>query len=185
MVRVGSQAKAKGLAVLVLALAVMSTVVGPGGAASTPKTGGTLYMLGNGDVDYMDPNVTYYTVGQFGLRMWSRYLMTYPSVAGKTTQISPDLAVAPPKVTNGGLVYRFTIRKGAQWDTSPPRQVTAADAVLGLKRSCNPVKPSAALADYEFLVAGLQQFCDAFAKVKPEVGAIAKFIRTHNIAGAS
>jgi peptide/nickel transport system substrate-binding protein len=111
--------------------------------------------------------------------------MTYPSVEAKTTQISPDLAVAPPKVTNGGLVYRFTIRKGAQWDTTPPRQVTAADAVLGLKRSCNPVKPSAALADYEFLVVGLQQFCDAFAKVKPDVAAIAKFVKTHNIAGVS
>ena len=133
----------------------------------------------------MDPNVSYYTVGQFGMRMWSRYLMQYPSVEGKTTQISPDLAVAPPKVTNGGLVYSFTIRKGAQWDTTPPRQVTAADAVLGLKRSCNPVKPSAALADYEFLVAGLQQFCDAFAKVKPKVGAIAAFIKSHNISGVS
>ena len=185
MVRVGGQAKAKGIAVVVLALAVMAVVVGSGGAASTPKTGGTLYLLGNGDVDYMDPNVSYYTVGQFGMRMWSRYLMQYPSVEGKTTQISPDLAVAPPKVTDGGRVYSFTIRKGAQWDTTPPRQVTAADAVLGLKRSCNPVKPSAALADYEFLVAGLQQFCDAFAKVKPNVGAIAAFIKSHNISGVS
>src|SRR6516164_7014732 len=185
MVRVGGQAKAKGLAVLVLALAVMSTVVGSGGAASTPKTGGTLYMLGNGDVDYMDPNVTYYTVGQLNVRMWSRFLMSYPSVEGKTTQISPDLAVAPPKVTNGGLDYSFTIRKGAMWDTTPPRQVTAADAVLGLKRSCNPVKPTAALADYEALVVGLTQFCTAFSKVKPEVGAIAAFIKSHNISGAS
>ena len=185
MVRVGGQAKAKVIAVVVLALAVMAVVVCSGGAASTPKTGGTLYLLGNGDVDYMDPNVSYYTVGQFGMRMWSRYLMQYPAVEGKTTQISPDLAVAPPKVTNGGLVYSFTIRKGAQWDTTPPRQVTAADAILGLKRSCNPVKPSAALADYEFLVAGLQQFCDAFAKVKPNVGAIAAFIKSHNISGAS
>ena len=185
MVRVGGQAKAKGLAVLVLALAVMSTVVGPGGAASTPKTGGTLYMLGNGDVDYMDPNVTYYTVGQLNVRMWSRFLMSYPSVEGKTTQISPDLAVAPPKVTNGGLDYSFTIRKGAMWATTPPRQVTAADAVLGLKRSCNPVKPTAALADYEALVAGLTQFCTAFSKVKPEVGAIAAFIKSHNISGVS
>jgi peptide/nickel transport system substrate-binding protein len=57
--------------------------------------------------------------------------------------------------------------------------------VLGLKRSCNPVKPSAALADYEALVAGLTQFCTAFSKVKPEIGAIAAFIKSHNISGVS
>src|SRR5262249_10726420 len=59
------------------------------------------------------------------------------------------------------------------------------DAVLGLKRSCNPVKPTAALADYEALVVGLTQFCTAFSKVKPEVGAIAAFIKSHNISGVS
>ena len=32
----------------------------PGG---TPKAGGTLNMLGIGDVDYMDYNISYYTVG--------------------------------------------------------------------------------------------------------------------------
>jgi peptide/nickel transport system substrate-binding protein len=154
-------------------------------AASLAKTGGTLYLLGNGDVDYMDPNVSYYTVGQMGMRMWSRNLMTYPAVAGKTTDISPDLAVAPGKVSAGGLVYRFTIRKGAMWDTKPARQVTAADAVLGLKRSCNPVKPSAALPDYESLVAGMTQFCNAFAKVKPTIGAIAAFIHSHALPGAT
>jgi peptide/nickel transport system substrate-binding protein len=73
-------------------------------AASLAKTGGTLYLLGNGDVDYMDPNVSYYTVGQMGMRMWSRNLMTYPAVAGKTTDISPDLAVGPRKVSAGGRV---------------------------------------------------------------------------------
>jgi peptide/nickel transport system substrate-binding protein len=119
------------------------------------------------------------------LRMWSRFLMTYPSIRGKTTQIQPDLAVAPPKVSGDGLVYRVTIRKGAMWDTKPPRQVTAADAVLGLKRSCNPVKPSAAFPDYGTLVAGLSEFCSAFAKIKPNLTAINAFIRGHAIPGAT
>src|SRR5262249_32483409 len=189
MVPVGGQAKAKGrIASVVLALAVAAVVVGPAGSAataSTPKTGGTLYLLGDGGGDYMGPNGTHYTGGQLGRGMWGRFFIAYPGGARQAAQISPDLAVAPPKVSDGGLVYSFTIRKGAMWDTTPPRQVTAADAVLGLKRSCNPVKPSAALADYEALIAGLTQFCTAFAKVKPEVAPIAAFIKSHNISGVS
>jgi peptide/nickel transport system substrate-binding protein len=168
-----------------MVIVAASSASGSKTSADTPTKGGTLYMLGNGDVDYMDPNVSYYTVGQLGLRMWSRQLMTYSAQAGHTTQIEPDLADGPPVVTDHGLVYNLTIRKGAMWDTTPARQVTAADAVLGLKRSCNPVKPSAALPDYESLVVGMQQFCTAFEKVKPTVPAIDAFIKSHNIAGAS
>src|SRR5689334_3192818 len=102
MVRLSDgHARARGTAGALLAVLAGVLLIGTAASASTPKTGGTLYLLGNGDVDYMDPNVSYYTVGQFGMRMWSRYLMTYPAVAGKTTQISPDLAVAPPQVSNG------------------------------------------------------------------------------------
>ena len=53
------------------------------------------------------------------------------------------------------------------------------DAVLGLKRSCNPIKPSAAFPDYGSLVVGMTQFCNAFAKVKPNLAAINAFIRGH------
>ena len=38
-------------------------------------------MLGAGDVDYMDPNVSYYCVGYTRLRLWSRQLFTYPADA--------------------------------------------------------------------------------------------------------
>src|SRR5689334_3803610 len=87
----------------VLAMAAVIVATASSGdtrtTATTPKSGGTLNLLGNGDVDYMDPNVSYYTVGQLNMRMWSRNLMSYPAVAGKTTDISPDLAVAPAKVS--------------------------------------------------------------------------------------
>ena len=43
-------------------------------------------MLGSGDVDYMDPNVSYYTVGYEALRMISRSLLNYPAVAGTDDQ---------------------------------------------------------------------------------------------------
>ena len=139
-------------AVITLAgLSACSTTPAPSGngAQAQAHSGGTLYMLGTGDIDYMDPNVSYYTVGYENLRMWERPLMNYPALAGKTTTLVPDLAQAPPVVSDNGLEYTFTIRKGVDWNTHPFRQVVAADVVRGLERACNPVKPSAALPDYD------------------------------------
>ena len=41
-------------------------------------------MLGAGDVDFMDYNVSYYTVGNLGLRLWARDLYAYPAIPGQT-----------------------------------------------------------------------------------------------------
>ena len=51
----------------------------------TPVKGGTLHMLGVGDVDYMDPNISYYSGGYMGARLYSRQLVTFPAIPGKTT----------------------------------------------------------------------------------------------------
>jgi peptide/nickel transport system substrate-binding protein len=142
----------------------------PGGSASAAAVrGGTLNMLGSGDVDYMDPNISYYSIGYLGLRMWSRQLFTYPAKAGETTHAVPDLAAEMPTTGKGvsadGLTYTIAIRPGAKWNTSPARQVTAADMVRGVKRTCNPAQPFGGLPDYLDLIVGLKSFCDGFAKV--------------------
>ncbi len=151
--------------------------------ASSSKYGGVLYMLGSGDVDYMDPNVSYYTVGYEAIRMYSRSILNYPAVPGKTTTVVPDLATAMPTVSDNGLVYTITIRKGAMWNTSPPRQVTGADAKLGIERTCNPQEPFGGVTDFEFLISGMESFCTAFLKVKPSVANIKSFLATHSISG--
>lgn len=167
------------------------------GGGTTPTTGGgtavrggTLTMLGTGDVDYMDPNISYYTTGYLALRMWSRQLLTYPAVTGQTTDVVPDLATAIPTVANGGisadgLTYKLTIKTGAMWNTTPPRQVTGADAVLGLERTCNPAQPFGGLPDFESLIAGMETFCGAFAKVDQTVPAIQAFLQSNSISGVS
>src|ERR1035437_7690724 len=73
--------------------------------SGTPKKGGTLNMLGQGDVDFMDYNVSYYTIGALGQRPWLRLLYAYPATPGKTTTVEPDLATALPTVSNGGKTY--------------------------------------------------------------------------------
>ncbi|MGO9220918.1 MAG: ABC transporter substrate-binding protein [Streptosporangiaceae bacterium] len=156
--------------------------VNPGSGA--PQKGGTLNMLGQGDVDFMDYNVSYYTIGALGQRPWLRLLYAYPATPGKTTTVAPDLATALPTVSNGGKTYTVTIRTGADWDTSPARQVTAADALLGLKRDCNPTQPFGGLPDFEALIVGYSQFCAGFAKVSStSVSAIKNYIDTHQISG--
>lgn len=154
--------------------------------SGTPVKGGTLTMLGVGDVDYMDPNVSYYSIGYLGLRMWSRNLYSYPQVHGKTTTPEPDLATAMPNVSTDGKTYKVTIRQGAMWDTTPARQVTAADAVRGLKRSCNPSQPFGGQPDFSALIVGYQTFCDGFAKVSgTDAKAQATYMDSHQISGVS
>ncbi len=148
-------------------------------------------MLGTGDVDYMDPNISYYSIGYLALRIWSRQLVTYPAVPGQTTQVVPDIATEIPTVKNGGvskdgLTYKFTIKKGVKWDTNPARQVTAQDVIRGVKRTCNPAQPFGGLPDYQTLIAGFDQFCQGFAKVDPkDAKAIADYQTSHDVEGLS
>jgi peptide/nickel transport system substrate-binding protein len=177
-----------GAALTLAGVAACSSAAAPasgGGQAAQgqPHAGGTLYMLGTGDVDFMDPDITYYTVGYENLRMWDRPLMSYPATAGKTTSVVPDLAQAAPAVSDGGLEYTFTIRKGVMWNTKPARQVVAADVVRGLERSCNPVKPSGATPDYAPLIVGFAQYCTAMEGIPGTLSAINGYIKSHSIPG--
>lgn len=159
--------------------------VNPGG---TPKTGGTLNMLGSSDVDYIDYNISYYTIGAQIQRMYVRGLYAYPAIAGAaSTRPFPDLATAPPVISNGGKTYKVTIRTGAMWDTSPPRQVTAADALRGVERSCNPVQPFGGLPDFETLIVGYQAFCTKFAKLGPSAtpAAMKSFLASNSPSGVT
>jgi len=158
------------------------TVSGSGGATATPVTGGTLNMLGAGDVDYMDPNISYYSVGYLNLRMWSRQLFTYPADPGTdNTKPVADLSTDIPTAANGGVsadgkTYTIKIRKGAQWNTTPARQVTAEDMVRGLKRTANPVQPFGGIPDFANLIVGYKAFADGFAKVPKTTAAIKEYI---------
>ena len=194
-----------GLATVALAAAACSSSTAPSATSSSgavslssglqglnpgtgaPKRGGTLNLVGVGDVTYMDYNISYYTIDALGQRLWQRGLYGYSPTAGQTTNVVPDLATAMPVITNGGKTYAVTIRTGAQWNTTPARQVTAADALLGLKRACNPVVPFGGLPDFESIIVGYTQFCTGFQALgsTATVPAIKKYIDTHQISGVS
>ena len=174
------------LATIGLALTACSGTVAPtpGSNSTTAPAavkGGTLNMLGTGDVDYMDPNISYYSIGYLALRMWSRQLFTNPAVEGKVTTTVPDLATELPTTANGGVsadgkTYTIKIKQGAKWDTTPARQITAADVVRGVMRTCNPVQPFGGTPDYKALIVGFETFCDGFAKAGNTPAAMAAYM---------
>lgn len=177
------------VATALILTACNSASPGTGGAATNAAAvrGGTLNMLGIGDVDYMDPNVTYYSIGQLVARMWSRQLFANPAVSGQETTAVPDLATEIPTQGSGlsadGKTYTITLRSGVMWNTSPPREVTAADVVRGVKRTCNPAQPFGGLPDFVDLIDGMKTFCDGFAKVKPLAAPIANYINSTDLPG--
>ena len=155
-----------------------------------PVAGGTLNMLGSGDVDYMDPNISYYSIGYLALRPWSRQLFTYPADPDHNTEAVPDLATELPTTDNGGLsedglTYTITLRNDAKWNTDPARAVTAQDVVRGVKRTCNPAQPFGGLPNYETLIQGFQEFCDGYAQIDDttDPAALADYANNHDVAG--
>ena len=170
-----------------------ATLLTPGTTSSasavhfgSSRYGGTLRLVGNGDVDFFDTADAYYAP-TFGLfRGLARQLYTWPTASTLAGEVNPvpDLATAMPTITNGGKTWTITIRQGADWDTSPPRQVTAADEVTGLKRLCNPASPAGAFGYYENTIVGFKAYCNEFLALKPvTVASMDKFMSTHNVPG--
>ena len=160
------------------------------GTADGAVKGGTLNILGTSDVDYLDPNVTYYSTGYTVARLIHRQLFANPADPATKASAQPDLAEQIPTAQNGGIsadgkTYTITIKQGAQWNSTPPRQVTAADEVVGVKRSCNPAQPFGGLPDYQNLIAGYVQFCDGFSKVGQDAAAIKKYIQDTPLSGVT
>ena len=158
------------------------------GSTGAVKEGGTLHLLGAGDVDHMDPASAYYTVSYTLLRAISRQLVSYPNDKDATKANTPvaDMVESIPTPTDGGKTYVFKIKDGVAWNIKgTPRQVTGADAVLGFKRLCNPVQPTGAVGYFSGVIAGMKEYCDPFGKVASTIPAIKDYITKHEISGVS
>jgi len=165
------------------AAAVALCLAGPAVAAE-PKSGGTFKLVGSGDVAGFDP-VSARTAAVFLHRALTRTLVAFPTDADPKVAAQPvaDLAEAVPVAEEGGLVYRLTIREGATWNTDTPRQITAADAIRGFKRLCNPVQPTGTPTYYIGVIKGFADFCAGFAKVPADVAAIRDYAEGTNVEG--
>jgi peptide/nickel transport system substrate-binding protein len=102
------------------------------GAAQQPRQGGTLTVLSAGDVDSLDPGITYTTFGASLAAATQRTLLSYrPDTA--TTPV-PDLAAAPPQVAADGRSVTVTLRPGIRFSPPVNRAVTSRDVKYAIER---------------------------------------------------
>jgi peptide/nickel transport system substrate-binding protein len=126
-------------------VAVAAAACGGGGGSTSTSTaqstgaaakGGTLYMLNLGPTDHWDPQRIYVGADiQFASRVFERTLTTFPPGATKEEQskLTPDLATDTGTMSDGGKMWKFTIRDDAKWQDGKP--VTCADVKYGISRT--------------------------------------------------
>lgn len=135
--------------------------------ASGGTKGGTLKVLTLSDISNYD-TFSMYDTNSYGLaRLYSRALYSYKSsnVQADRLAVQPDAADGLPTVSADGLTYTIKLKQGVDWDIAGTgRQVTAADAIRGLKMTCNPVLPFGA-AYFVNSIAGMASFCKGFGNV--------------------
>jgi ABC-type transport system substrate-binding protein len=128
-------------------------------------------MLGQSDIFNLDTVSAYYTVSSMLERMFTRQLFTYGDPTGAATPppVVPDIATAVPTTSNGGITdggktITIHLRSGVKWNSSPPRQVTAADFAREFKMLCNPSSPVGAPGYFTGTIEGMASYCTGFAK---------------------
>ena len=121
------------LAVVAFAAIVVASPVSGKTTASTAVRGGTLNIVNGDDVDFLDTADAYSPTAWALERAYARTLYAYKSSKDRRTAATavPDLAAAPPKISNGGQTYTFTLRQGVKW--GPPGQSHAHRAGLRLR----------------------------------------------------
>ncbi|HEV8651756.1 MAG TPA: ABC transporter substrate-binding protein [Actinomycetes bacterium] len=138
---------------------------GTGGAQGQGTKGGTLRVVNNSDVDFLDTADAYSTLGFSLERLYSRQLYSFDSTktGEELTVPVPDLADGAAQVTNNNTTYTFKIRKGIKWAPPATGEVTAEDFVRGVKRMYDKATPSGGQS-YSNLIKGAADFGSGKAK---------------------
>ena len=174
--RKGNLAAVTVTALAVAALAACSSSASGTSSSGKPVFGGTLRIISNTGPGSLDPVPTYNYAGYELERGYARQLLTYPTTSpastsgsawARATTLVPDAAAEVPSAANGGisdhgLVYAYRIRPGVDWNSAPPRQVTAADFIREFKAFCNPGQfPVGNSTYFTSTIAGFSSYCAA------------------------
>src|SRR6187431_2850001 len=95
------------------------------GAVVAGKPGGTLHIMSNGDVDYIDPGAAYYGFTFIVTYATQRPLYSYKP--DDATKAVPDLAAGPAKVSADAKTVTVKLRRGVKFSPPVNREVTSAD----------------------------------------------------------
>jgi peptide/nickel transport system substrate-binding protein len=106
-----------------------------GAGSGTPaegKQGGKLTSLWSGDVDFIDPGMTYYQMGKQVMRATHRMLYT-PQIDDASVVI-PDLAESAPDIAEDGCTVTVKIKPGIKFSPPVDRAVTSKDVKYAIER---------------------------------------------------
>jgi peptide/nickel transport system substrate-binding protein len=134
--------------------------------ASTPpanaQKGGELTVLYAGDVDNIDPAITYYQYGMNVAYSTQRPLYSYKPEDAKTPE--PDLAEGPPEISSDGKTLTVKIRSGVKFSPPVNREVTSKDVKYGIERGFTKTVPGPYVGAYMGDLTGLKAFQSGKAK---------------------
>jgi peptide/nickel transport system substrate-binding protein len=155
---------------LALALALVAAACGggddeggDGGQQATPQRGGVL-RAGVSDFTFtngFDITGEYAAIGIGLYGAMARTLMGVKHIAGPPgNELVPDLASAPPEISDDGLTYTFKLRTGVKWAPPVDRDVTSKDVAYAFQR----MNTAPLVAQYASYYTGVVKGMDGKAK---------------------
>ena len=152
------------IAVLALAATgVLSLGVASATAAPSAKgaKGGTIVVEFSSDVDYIDPQLSYYGETWKLEQAAACRLMNFPDKEGAAgATVTPEVAAGLPIISNNGKTYTFTIKPGFKFSNG--QAVTARSFSDAINRLANPKMQSQGIPFLD-IVQGAQAVIDGKA----------------------
>jgi peptide/nickel transport system substrate-binding protein len=154
--------KGKRLLGIVLAISSLSLLlVAAATAGPTAQRGGTIVLDMTTDVDYIDPQLSYYGETWKLEATTACKLMNWPDKEGAAGAVAtPEVASGLPLVSKDGKTYTFTIKPGFKFSNG--KAVTAQSFVDAVNRFANPKMQSTGVAFLD-IIKGAQAAVDGKA----------------------
>jgi peptide/nickel transport system substrate-binding protein len=130
-------------------------------APKEAKKGGDLTVLYAGDVDFIDPGITYYQYGFLVAYATQRPLYSFKPDDAKNPE--PDLAEGPPEISNGGKTLTIKIRTGVKFSPPVNREVTTKDVKYAIERAFTKTVNGPYVGAYMSDIDGVKAFQDGKA----------------------
>jgi peptide/nickel transport system substrate-binding protein len=130
-------------------------------APKEAKKGGDLTVLYAGDVDFIDPGITYYQYGFLVAYATQRPLYSFKPDDAKNPE--PDLAEGPPEISNGGKTLTIKIRTGVKFSPPVNREVTSKDVKYAIERAFTKTVNGPYVGAYMSDIDGVKAFQDGKA----------------------
>ena len=148
------------------AAATTTELRGAGDASNTgsqdAKKGGDLTVLYAGDVDNIDPGITYYQYGFLVAYATQRPLYSFKP--DDAINPEPDLAEGPPEISPDGKTLTIKIRTGVKFSPPVNREVTTKDVKYAIERAFTKQVNGPYVGAYMSDIDGVKEFQDGKAK---------------------